>query len=113
MILKCSKCNKDVDNTIFQSGEIFKGIDEHHNPPKFLTGEDNWNKFDGRDLLNLCRDCHRELHNIILIMMNKKANTLKFNGSEYWLCRKMSIQQKEELAKEVFEYTNQWISQKD
>ena len=77
--MKCEKCGRDIESE-WKSGVTYEGIDYHHNPPQFLM--DNWKG----DLLKLCRDCHtgkNGLHKQILILMNKKANTLKFNGSEH------------------------------
>lgn len=113
MRMQCSYCGEWFENTDFKSGETFKGIDEHHNPPKFLTGEEEWNDFEGRQLLCLCREHHRELHDEILVIINRIARTLKFNKSEYWVCQRMSISQKQEATREVFEYTKRWLSQKN
>jgi len=113
MKLQCSYCGQWFENTDYEKGETFKGIDEHHNPPKFLTSEKEWFNFEGKELLNLCREHHRKLHDEILIILNRIAGTLKFNRSEYWLTQKLSAIQKQQATKEVFEYTRQWISQKN
>lgn len=111
MKIQCSYCGKWFENTDFKPRETFKGIDEHHNPPKFLTGEKKWNDFEGRCFFNLCREHHKFLHDEILKIMNKVVGTLKWNGSEYWLLQKLSPNQRKEVTKEVFEFTNKWIFQ--
>ena len=113
MKLQCSYCGELFENTDYEKGETFKGIDEHHNPPKFLTGEKEWNDFEGRHFLNLCRKHHRELHDEIIIILNKIARTLKFNKSEHWVCQKLTPTQKKEATKEVFEFTREWLSQRN
>ena len=102
----CDKCKKNIDSK-WESGITYEGIDFHHNPPQFLMKD--WKG----DLLTLCRNCHtgsNGIHNKILILMNKKANTLKFNGSEHWLLQKMCQKDIDELANEVFEFTNNWLN---
>ena len=102
---QCEKCLKMFEDNEFVRGETYKAIDEHHNPPKFLMDKDKWKG----ELPFLCRECHREIHNIIIRMMNKKAGTLKFLNSEHWLLKKMSLNQRDELAVEVFNFTKEWL----
>jgi hypothetical protein len=113
IVYECAKCHEKFCNQDYPAGSIFQGIDEHHNPPKFLTGEKEWNDFEGRQFLNLCREHHRELHDEIIVILNRVAKTLKCNKSEHWVCQKMSPAQKKEATKEVFEYTKRWLSQKN
>jgi len=101
--MKCEKCKKDFSEHIWENGKTYKGIDEHHNPPQFLM--ENWK---GKTY-NLCRKCHRNLHDLIIDMMNKKANTLKFIKSEYWVMQKLTPKQKKELCEEVYNFTELWI----
>jgi len=101
----CEKCGRDKFPE-WQTGKTYEGIDEHHNPPQFLMK--NWKG----DLLKLCRKCHTGkdgLHYQILILMNKKANTMIFLKSEDWLLKKMCPKDINELAIEVYEFTNEWL----
>ena len=101
--VKCDKCGKSIFRD-WVSGETYEGLDEHHNPPQFTLKE--WKG----EFVYLCRKCHRELHDEILILMNKKAGTLKFIKSEFWVMKRMNEQQKEELSQEVYDFTKEWLN---
>jgi len=105
--MKCDKCGNDFSGYIYEKGETYNGIDEHHNPPKFLMR--NW---EGK-FYNLCRGCHRKLHDEIIIILNKVAGTLKFNKSEHWVTKKMSPNQIEEARKIVYIFTEEWINEQE
>jgi len=105
-MIKCDYCKEDFEEAIWEKGKIYEGIDEHHNPPQFLMKE-NWK---GK-MYNLCRKHHRILHNEILKILNRVAGTLKFINSEDWVCKKMTPKKIEEARKEVYDFTEKWISQ--
>ena len=99
-------CDYDGDEIIanWEIGKTYWGLDEHHNPPKFLCVGD-WN---GKTYF-LCRKHHVELHKEIKIILNKIAGTMKFCNSEDWLCKKMTLNQIEQAKKEVYDFTEEWI----
>lgn len=102
--MKCNKCKKEFFNGEWKSGETYKGIDEHHNPPKFMM--EIWKgKF-----YNLCRDCHRELHDEIIKILNDEANTLKFVNSEHWVWLKIIPKNRLKATKRVFKFTEEWVN---
>lgn len=100
--MKCDKCKKEFDDE-WKSGVTYKGIDEHHNPPKFMV--DEWNGF----FYYLCRKCHRELHDEIIKILNKFSVSLKFNKSEYWTWLKILPRNRPKATEEVFDFTEGWV----
>lgn len=94
----------------WESGKTYNGLDEHHNPPKFLCqGEvPNGNYWKGETYF-LCRKHHVELHRQIKIILNKIVGTMKFVNSEDWLCKKMNWKQIDEAKEEVYNFTKEWI----
>jgi hypothetical protein len=102
----CDKCKEDFTETTYKTGETYKGIDEHHNPPKFLFKKKS--EWKGKTYF-LCRDDHVELHRQIKIILNKIAGTLKFCNSEDWLCKKMCDNQILIARGEVYNFTEEWI----
>ena len=101
--MKCSYDREEIED-IWESGKTYEGMDNHHNPPKFLMKR-NW---EGKRYL-LCRKHHVELHKEIKIILNKIAGTMKFCNSEDWLCKKMTQKQIEQARKEVYDFTERWI----
>jgi hypothetical protein len=105
-------CSYDGEVIIanWESGKTYNGLDEHHNPPKFLcVGEvPGGNYWKGKTYF-LCRKHHVELHREIKIILNRIAETLKFCNSEDWLCQKMTWQQIEQARQEVYDFTERWI----
>lgn len=100
------KCDYDGEEIItkWESGKTYEGLDEHHNPPKFLcVGE--WS---GKTYF-LCRKHHTELHKEIKKILNKIAGTMKFVNSEDWLLKKMSLNQINMARQEVYNFTEEWI----
>ena len=106
----CEKCNK-IFNEKWESKKTYEGIDQHHNPPEFLSEflNDNWSG----EFYNLCRKCHRKLHDEIIIILNKKANAIKFINSEYWILQKMNEKQIQEVKNEIYDFTKKWIKEND
>ena len=102
MEAKCKRCGKE--NTKWNSGETYKGLDEHHNPPQFMMNE--WKG----ELYFLCRECHKELHQKIIVpLLNNFARTLKYNGSEYWIWFKILPIDKPNAIKKVYNTTKDFI----
>jgi len=109
--MKCVKCKEDV-TVKWISGETYKGIDEHHNPPEFLSDylKENWSG----EKYYICRDCHDKLHKEIRKILNKFAGTLKFVDSDYWILKKMNLLQIQESKKIIYDFTKKWLEvQKD
>ena len=104
--MRCDKCGGDFDEKA-EKYKTYKGIDVHHNPPQFLM-----DKWEG-ETYNLCRKCHRELHDEIIKILNQVAHTLKFNKNEYWVCQQMSPNEKEIAKQVVYDFTNRWLEKKD
>ncbi len=75
-VIECEKCNDLWDSNTWESGVTYKGIDKHHNPPEFISNffKEKWSG----EFYNLCRKCHRDLHNEILIILNKHSTSFKF-----------------------------------
>lgn len=107
----CDKCKKDFSHITWISGETYEGIDKHHNPPEFLSDylREQWSG----EFYNLCRDCHKQLHKEILIILNKKSSNLKFINSEFWICKKMSLKELQEVKIGIYNFTKEWINGKD
>lgn len=104
----CQKCKKDFSENKWVSGETYKGIDFHHNPPQFMF--ENLDDWEG-DFLELCRDCHKELHKEILKIMFEHSNLFKFKNSEYWTWK--AITNKTECRNNIYEFTNKWVMNKE
>ena len=104
--MKCDKCKEDI-NVIWKSRETYKGIDKHHNPPEFLSNflKEKWSG----EFYYFCRDCHRKLHNEIIILLNKKTNTSKFINSEFWVIQKINLKLIKESQTEIYDFTKEWI----
>lgn len=115
--MKCAYCGEDGEE--WESGKTYKGLDEHHNPPKFLFvgemknaygdiipfGKKEWS---GKTYF-LCRKHHTELHKEIKKILNKIAGSLKFVNSEDWILKKMTINQINQARQEVYNFTEEWI----
>jgi hypothetical protein len=102
----CEKCG--AKNTGWISGEKYKGLEEHHNPPKFMV--ETW----VGEIYTLCDECHEKLHQKIIIpFLNEKARTLKFNGSEYWLWRKIIPIDRKDVVEKIFWITKKWKEDKN
>ena len=101
--MKCQKCNEEFSENSWKNGETYVAIDKHHNPPEFLM--ERWKG----EIYNLCRKCHRKLHDKIITLMNKKTNTPKFIKSEYWVMQRMTPDQIEESCSEIYKFTKKWI----
>ena len=106
-MIKCDKCKRFFDSNSWERGKTYKGIDKHHNPPTFFSKvlKKSWSG----EIYNLCRKCHRELHNNIIKILNKKIQTLKFINSEHWILKKMNLKQIKEAEKEIYQFTKEWI----
>jgi len=103
--MNCAKCKKYFTGNEWKSGKTYEGIDEHHNPPKFMV-----NVWEGK-LYNLCRKCHRELHDEIIKILNEEAKTLKFVNSEHWVWIKILPINQPKAVKRVFDFTEEWINE--
>ena len=107
---ECYKCDKEID-VIWKRGEIYLGIDIHHNPPEFISDflEEEWSG----EYYNLCREHHKELHKEIIKILNEVAKTLKFVNSEYWVCQRMNKGQIREAETKIYLFTKRWVEEKD
>ncbi len=85
------------------SGVTYEGIDEHHNPPTFMM-----KRWEG-EIINLCRRCHKELHDIILKIIFKHSNLFKPNKSEHWTWIKVIPNKRQEYISEVIKSTREWV----
>ncbi len=94
--MKCDKCKNEIVET-WVRGKTYLGIDEHHNPPKFMV--DEWK---GKTH-NLCRKCHRNLHDEIIKILNKE--NLKFIKSEHWAWIKIIPNKRKEIVKRIIKFT--------
>ena len=105
--MKCDKCKNDFSNIVWEKNENYLGIDRHHNPPeeiyRFL--KEKWNG----EFCILCRNCHKELHKKITIILQKYS--LKKYNSDYWLMKFMTIKKIEESKKEIYLFTKGWINE--
>jgi len=105
--MKCEKCGDDNFKE-WKSGETYKGLDEHHNPPEFIT-ERLGEKWEGERYL-LCRECHiLILHKIIKQILFRNSNSAKFVNSEYWLMNKMTLEQLKIAREEIYNFTKLWL----
>lgn len=108
--MKCQKCGREFEDC-WESKKTYEGIDYHHNPPisfsKFLN-----EKWKGK-IIPLCRKCHKDLHSEIIKILNKKAETLKFIKSEYWVFQRMNLLKIKETQKEIYDFTIKWLNQKE
>lgn len=107
----CDKCKKDFSYIKWKSKETYKGIDVHHNPPEFISDyfKEKWSG----EFYNLCRDCHVKLHHQIKKLLNKKAGTLKFINSEYWVMKRMSPIQIKESKRDIYCFTKDWLKKEE
>jgi hypothetical protein len=68
----------------------------------------SWKEYPNR--FNLCFNCHKALHQIIIIpLLNNLAGTLKNNGSEYWLWKNISPINRDYSIEEVCKATLKFI----
>ncbi|MGQ4876546.1 MAG: hypothetical protein ACP6IY_20975 [Promethearchaeia archaeon] len=106
--IRCSKCNCNLTNKNWKKGVTYKGLDYHHNPPKFMfKNEKEW----VGDLIPLCRDCHKQLHLKIKDIMFKHSNLFKSNKSDYWIWINIIGDNKIKCRKEVFKFTKRWLNE--
>jgi hypothetical protein len=99
----CDKCKKD-NKEIWEKDKTYLGIDEHHNPPRFMI--ESWEG----DIFNLCRECHRNLHDEIIKIMLKYSNLLnKRNKSEYWIWLHTFSEERKNCMEDVISFTKKWI----
>jgi len=107
-MVECYKCRKEIVVT-WKSGEIYLGIDIHHNPPEFISNflNEEWSG----ECYNLCRKCHIELHKEIKKILNEVAKTLKFVNSEHWICQRMNKYQIKEAKEKIYFFTKKWVEE--
>ena len=107
--MKCEKCGEHNFKE-WKSGETYEGLDEHHNPPEFITkalGEE-WK---GERHL-LCRRCHiTDLHKHIKRILWRNSSSSKFINSETWLMKKMNLDQLRIAKDEIYKFTKVWINE--
>lgn len=105
--MECNKCKGDFSHIQWKSKETYEGIDLHHNPPEFISDylKEKWSG----EFYNLCRKHHKELHKEILKILNKNSSSLKFINSEYWICKRMSLNEMKQAQKEIYIFTKEWI----
>lgn len=108
-LFSCQKCCKEFIENSWVSGETYESIDIHHNPPQFMVKESG--KWEG-NLINLCRKCHRELHDNILDIMFKFSNLFKFKKSEYWTWLAIIGNERNKCIEEVKNFTEEWLKEK-
>lgn len=106
----CHRCSS-IHNEKWKRYKTYKGIDQHHNPPEFISVflEEEWSG----EFYNLCRDCHTKLHKEIKKILNKHSNSLKFINSEYWTLKKMTSAQIKEAKEEIYNFTKKWVENRD
>lgn len=106
----CDKCNR-LFMSEWKSGVTYEGIDKHHNPPEFISDffKEEWSG----EFYRLCRKCHRDLHDEILIILNKHSTSFKFIKSEHWVMKKMTPKTIRESQKEIYDFTKKWIKEND
>jgi hypothetical protein len=107
---KCKKCGSL--NKPAEKGITFEGLDEHHNPPRYMF--DNRNTWNG-ELYWLCRKHHTGIlgihKTIILPILLNNMTSIRFNGSEEYIWRNLIIPSKKEIIKkEVFESSKKWVN---
>lgn len=100
----CQKCKRDITEQ-WKLGVTYKGEEEHHNPPKFMIK--NWNG----ELLNLCVECHDNLHKEIIKILNKCLGSLKFINNEYWAWVRMSLSQRDKAKQKTINFTKKWLEE--
>ncbi len=104
--MKCEKCLQDF-NSEWKTGLTYEGIDVHHSPPTFML-----NKWEGI-LINLCRNCHQNIHIEISHIIFKHSTLLKPNKSEYWLWKHIIPINHGKVIEEVENYTQEWLNNMD
>ena len=99
--MKCDKCGKDFEE---------KFLDAHHIHPKFMDNKrGNGKKFMLCDFKD--RGCHYDIHHKIIIpLLNNYARTLKFNGSEYWLWKKILLIDRPKVILEIIKASEDFIN---
>jgi len=102
-LIECDKCHEFWDSNCWEYKRTYKGIDQHHNPPKFMV-----EKWEGK-IYNLCRKHHRELHDEIIKILQKYSNQLKKVKSEYWTWIYILPKDRKECVKEITEFTKKWV----
>jgi predicted HNH restriction endonuclease len=100
----CSKCKKDFSGIKAQNGITYEGIDEHHNPPEFML--DEWKG----EMIPLCRNCHKKLHEKILEIMFKHSNLFKPKKSEHWTWMAIIPNKRNTCVEEVIKFTGDWLN---
>lgn len=110
-MIQCDKCLGLFNSNSWEREVTYKGIDEHHNPPKFITKilQEIW----VGEFYNLYRKCHRILHDKILEILNNNACSFKFIKSEHWIMKKMNLNQIRKSKEEIYKFTLEWIKGDD
>jgi hypothetical protein len=109
----CEKCK--TKNTIWKSGETYKGLDEHHNPPKHMFEwiGDIWRG----NIFTLCRECHTGklgLHKIIIAPKLLSYVGIQRNyESEFWICKHMTPDAMRKARDEIFLLSKKWVENGD
>jgi len=99
----CKKCKKD-----------FPALQEHHLWCKFMDNKKGnaFGEFPSR--VNLCNLCHEDIKlEVVIPILNKKARTLKYSKSEYWLWKMILLIDREDTIKEIVEKSWGWINGTD
>ena len=106
---RCEKCNKDCSDIKYERNETYNGIDVHHNPPQFMFEKPEW----VGELICLCRECHRKLHEEILKIMFKHSNLFKPKKSEHWTWIATIGEDRFKCRDEVYKFTVNWLGEKE
>lgn len=105
----CAKCKKtEKEFPPWQSGEVYEGLDSHHNPPEFIS--DYLNQEWSGEKFDLCRKCHRELHDEIIKIMHHHSTLLKPKKSEYWTWIAILPINRKPMIQEIIKFTREWIN---
>lgn len=96
----CKKCRR-------YEGEI----ESHHVWPKYMDNPHGYTWKEGLpNRYYLCFDCHKKLHQEIIIpLLNKLIGTSKYNGSEHHLWKKVKQKDKPFIIEETISVTIKFV----
>lgn len=98
----CEKCKNDFSSVAWEKDVTYFGIDHHHSPPQFMLAP--WKG----EIINLCRECHRKLHDKVIIKILNEGQ-LKFVNSEHWAWIKIIPNKRKEIIEKIIISTKRWL----
>lgn len=110
MVDYCAKCKKPRESfPEWKSKETYSGLDIHHNPPEFISNylNESWSG----ETIFLCRECHKELHKRILIIMFKHSTLFNLKNSEYWTWQNIIPSNRKSMIEEIIKFTREWVNE--